>query len=637
MATALKWNMIAWIVDDAGDALVTDATARAKYIKEAAKVAGVKEPRIRMLLTRYYYYGAHPNALMSLDGFKGGPGVSRLGITTNKVGAPNANVLLNPNTKFKGRGMSKYYLRIWKQVLWEQYALGNKSVSEAYEVLLLRLVAKNRSDSGEIVSYPISPEKLPERSLFLRHGREIISEFEMKREKLGDLDWKNRFAGQRGHAEDLTHGVIDIYDFDGMEFNIELLYGQPENKLKHVGKPNVLLAVDRASRAVVGWYAWLGKENGFAYKHCLFNAFTPKETRLMRYGVPELGGFVYGVCEQAFFDRGPGISLKVTQAVTERIRVDGLLTRPREAKGKSVVENVNGIFEGRLSELQGGYKRTKSIRDQDKHRAAEALAKIEYDVFMRLLLCAISDYNLYTNVSHLLTGDMLRGGIRPNPKAIFLWNRNQDRGDATYEWPPSLLYKNLLERVEVTVTNGVVTVGKAKYRSDLLTRHYEQWNSGPHDKTVSPPVTIYKFAETDEILAWEQPDGSISLLEMTERGKRQYQDSPQWLHSYINKMTVALAREQRVDKAKNGFLPAAKEKAIRDADGYPSPRIVKGEKRLNRAKANSEIVAEQFASKLEILGQIAITPPAAPLPAKERQLIGYRKPSVQIHADDDGW
>lgn len=629
---ASKWNKIAWAIDEAGDLLITDERVRAHYIKEAAKLAEVKEPRIRSLLTRYFYYGQHKYALMSLDPFKGAGGVKRFNITKVKMGRPNDNVVLDSGTKFTGRNMTPYYYRRWKEVLWEEYVGGNKSVSEAYEVLLLRLRAFNRGADGQIVSYPIAPEKLPERALFLRYGAKVVKEFDMKRAKLGELEWGNKHAALKGHSEDLTHRVIDIYDFDGMEFNIEVLYGEIP-----AGKPNVLLAVDRRSRAVVGWYIWIGKENGFAYKHCLFSAFTSKESRLLRYNVSHLTGFVYGVCEQAMFDRGPGISLEVTKSVTERIRVDGLMTRPRDAKGKAVVENVNGILQKKLADLPGAYKRTDSIRDQDKQRDAAACAKIEYEKFVQLLLCAVSDYNLYTVVSDLLTADMIKAKVKPNPKAVFLWNRNQRRGDAAYDWPPAAIYKNLLERREVVATNGVVTVSKATYRSDALALYYEQWNSGPGKKRQGPLITVYIFAETDKILVWEKSDGSLVVLEMMDRYKKQYEDSPGWLHNFINQLKNGRERIQRLDQAKKATLSIAKEKAIREADGLPKNRVVKGEKSANRAKGNSRIVGEDLSENLRLLGHGAKEPTKGDSINAEVGLVGYRKPNRNDISEDPDW
>lgn len=631
-ALALKWNQIAWIVEEGGDSLVKDKVARAHYIKEAAKCAGVKEAWIRTLLTRYFYFGQHKNALMDLSNFKGAKGVKRFNTTKRKMGRPNDNVVLDPTTKYSGRNMNPYYLSIWTEVLEEAYVLGNKSVTECYEILLLRLRGRNRNSAGEIVSYPIAPDKLPERALFLRYGSKIIRELELKRKKLGELQWGNEFSGRRGHAADLAREGMEIYDFDGTEFNVEVLVGT-----KHVGKPTALFAVERRSRAIVGWFVWLGPENGYAYKHCLFNAFRSKETWLARYDVSHLTGFVFGGCDQAVFDRGPGISLSVSEAVTERMRVDGLITRPREGRGKGVVENIIGILERLLADLPGAFRRTTAVRDQDEHRRAEADAAMEFDKFMQLLLHAISDHNNFMDASGLLDKDMLEARVAPNPKAIFMHRRRRRAGDASYTWPEETIYKNLLDRLEVKATRGVVTVDRAKYHSPELTRFYEHYNGGPTKKVLAPTVRIYKFAETNAVVLWEKPDGTLETLYMMEKFELQYGDSSRWLHHFINKAKNAAARTQRALKVQNGTLSAAKEKTMQEVDGLPPSKPSKGTKRANRNEAKKHQQEETWAQNPLIERANSSVSNSEEQKDESNTLAGYRKATLTSDVHEADW
>jgi hypothetical protein len=633
VAISLKWNMIAWIVADGGDSLVTNESIRSSYVKLAAESAKVKEPYIRSLLTRHYYYAENKYALMAMNHLKGAPGRSRFNITKQKMGRPNDNVILKPNTKFTGKNMTPYYLNRWTDVLMDEYVMGNKNVSEAYEILVRKLKGHNRGPDGNVVSFPVAPEKLPERALFLAYGADIIREQELKKKKLGSLEWNTSVSAQRGHAEDLADGVIEIYDLDGMEFNIELLFGD-----KPVGKPLVMLAVSRRSRAVVGWYCGLGNENGYAYKHCLFNAFTSKEDRLERFGVSHLTGFVYGVCDWAMFDRGPGISISASKVITKQLRIDAVMTSPRDAKGKAVVENVNGIFQNLLSELPGGFKRTVHVRDKDKHKGAPVDAALDFDQFMKLLLCAISDFNLHTDVSHLMTEAMLKEkNFRPCPKRVFMWHRMSRRGDAAYDWPAQAIYKNLLNRHELLAARGIVTLGKAHYRSDELSTYYDQWNSGPSNQLKSPVVVVYSFAETDEILAWERSDGTLSILEMMKRDKQTYAGAPQWLHTLINRLKNAMAREQRATKKRTAALPAAKEQIIRETDGVMPARVDKSSKRENRKIADANLTDIDHADNLKLLtGQVrgGDTKQAAPI---DQRLVGYGKPNADSEFSDIDW
>ncbi len=386
----------------------------------------------------------------------------------------------------------------------------------------------------------------------------------------------------------------------------------------------VLLAVDRRSRAGVGWFVSLGNENGMAYKHCLFTAFTEKQDRQNRYNLSNLQGFVSGSCEQIFVDRGAGISIDSRESIVKELKVDQMLTKPKRGDGKSCVEGVNGIFEQSLSTLPGAFRRSKHQRDKDKHANAEANAAIDWETFIRLLMHAISDYNLFTDVKHLLTKEMIENGVEPNPKAIFQWNKSMKRGDAAHEWQETAIYKRLLTKIEKKAPDGIVTVNRAKYRSEELSQYFEQWNASTHKNQKSPTITVYEFQESDEFLLWDRDDGSLSVLEIMDRSKLQYQNAERSMHSYINKLTNAAAREQENNKAKNGTLSHAKEKSMQKVDKLPKIPIDKGNKLKNRKLANGELNQENLTGILETLGVAKKSPPLNQLNKIVPQLPGYQ-------------
>jgi hypothetical protein len=561
---------------------------------------------------------------MKLNKLKGAPGISRFGITKIKIGRPNDNTQLDPKTKLVGRNMTTKYLNLWTKILIEQYAIENVNIAEAYRIFLLRAVSYNRNKDGELIPYAIAPEKLPDRKLFLKYGAKIIADLDLKRNKLGSIEYGQKHAAQRGHAEDLCSNVINIFDMDGMEFNCQILFKMKNGKNKHVGKPMVLLAVDRSSRAGVGWFVSLGNENGMAYKHCLFNAFTKKEDRLAHYNVSDLKGFVVGTCEQVFLDRGAGISSDSSKSFVEGLKVEQMIAKTKRGDGKGCVESVNGNFEHSLSTLPGAFRRSKHERDKDKHAKAEANAAIDWETFMALLLHAMSDYNLFTDVKHLLTKEMIENGVEPNPKAIFQWNKSMKRGDAAHEWQEAAIYKRLLTKIEKKAPDGIVTVNRAKYRSEELSQYYEKWNASTHKILASPTITIYEFQESDEFLLWERDDGSLSVLEIMDRSKLQYQSAERSMHSYINKLTNASARAQEINKAKNGTLSRAKEQSMQEVDKLPKIPIDKGNKLKNRKLANGELNQENLTGILETLGVAKKTAPPNNLNRIAPQLPGYQ-------------
>lgn len=629
--TVAKQNMLLWMLEEGADELVTKSKRLNELLKEAAKLHNVEVPYIRALLTRHFYYGGHENALMSLHRGKGGRGVSRLGSTTKKMGRPNDNVVLDANTALCGRNMSRKLLARWKDVLWEDYVQKNVTMAESYERLLRQLGGYNRDANNKVQFFPIDPRKLPERALFFHYATKLIAEFDMKKAKVGAVHWHQKFAARTGTSDDLCQDAIDIYDMDGMEFNIELI-DEKGKKRGNVGKPLVVLAVARGSTAVVGWFISLGRENNMAYRYCLFNAFTPKAARLDKYNLSHLRGFVHGGVEQIFVDRGPALARISVKAVTEVMKVDMLIAKPGQGESKAIVENVNGRFQHALSDLPGAFKRTNFLRDKAQHAAAEATAAITYSQFVVLLLNAISDHNLFTPVSAKLTKEMRAAGVKPNPKSVFLWHRSLKRGDAASEWPESLVYKKLLRGRECLAPRGVVTWSRNEYSSSDLAQHFDTWISKPHGKDVSPQVMVYRLEEDETILLWEKPDGSLAKLQKRRVDTNPGDASEWWERDHYNRLDNADERKQRAQRVKDGTLSDAKEGVMASADGLPKKkgRLKPGEKTKNRQDANERLYADTALEALKNLG--IVDAPYAQHVGNRGSSAGYAR---AVDADDD--
>jgi hypothetical protein len=628
--TVEKRNMLLWMLEAGGDWLVTDEKRLNELLKETSAIFGRKVPYIRALLTRYFYYAGHVNALMSLHRYKGAPGISRMGTTSKKMGRPNDNMVLNPKTTFNGRNMTRRILVKWKQVLWEDFVHNNYTMAQSLERLMLQLGGFNRDKDGLIKFFPTDPRKLPERSVFFRYASVLISDFSMLKKKMGSVQWHQKYAARTGTSEDLCLDAIDIYDMDGMEFNIELVEEKNKKRIRNIGKPLVILAVDRRSTAVVGWFVSLGRENSMAYRYCLFNAFTPKTDRLKKSGVGHLRGFVHGCAEQIVVDRGPAVSRLSTKALTEVMRVDMLITKPGQGESKSIVENVNGRFQHRLSNLKGAFRRTRFKRDQAQHAKAEATASVTYKKFTNLLLHAISDHNLFTPVSSKLKTEMRLAGVKPNPKSIFLWHRSMKRGDAAHEWPESLVYKRLLRRDERLAPLGVVTWEGNEYSSTGLAQYFNTWNGAPHGKEKSPCVIVYQLEEDENILLWEKPDGALATLEKRRGDTNSAALIELWQRREYNRLDNASEREQRVKNQKNGTLSRAKASVLDAADGRTKLPLKPGDKARHRKTAHDENNAGIVQEALETLGIVGV--PSAHMLDAIRPSAGYVR---AIESDDD--
>jgi hypothetical protein len=352
----------------------------------------------------------------------------------------------------------------------------------------------------------------PDERLFLEHGYRIVKERRLKEARVGYIAWVQEYAARTGSATDGGFGVVDTYDLDGMEYNMHLVFGRM--RLDAVGKPTVILAVCRRSRAVVGWYVTIRWESGNTYKHCLFNSFTSKARTLARLGITErLRGLVHGTCDEVYFDRGPGISISVTEAVVNELKLDQAIAPPRRADLKGVVEGVNGIFQRRTADLPGAYKRTGERADKERQDKAQEEATMTTLDFERTLVYAINEYNLTADVDKILTNEMIADGVKPNPASIFGWYRKKRLGGASKEWTEHELYLRLLESDTRTVRDGKVQYGRGFYTSKELVDFYNAEMQRPR-RPDNPVIRIRIPMDDATYLLWERDDGSF--IELTE-------------------------------------------------------------------------------------------------------------------------
>lgn len=76
---------------------------------------------------------------------------------------------------------------------------------------------------------------------------------------------------------------------------------------------------------------------------------------------------------------------------------------------------------------------------------------------------------------------------------------------------------------------------------------------------------------------------------------------------------------------------------MREVDGLPKNRIVKGAKSENRVKGSSEIVSEDFSENLRLLGPGTKAPTTGNNITVEVGLVGYRKPNRNDTSEDLDW
>lgn len=526
---------------------LADPAFRVAQLNKVSRLTGKTKNRLQQVLTRYFWYGGGKGALYPVNWLKGGRGRSRRSTNVRKVGRPNANVVLDSATIYRGANLSADMHSEWTVLVKENYPRVGK-ISLVFDDLM----------SPKLAAIPVHLR--PERRLFLEEGWKAVQTYNLKSARAGHIDWLQRHAARTGSATDLCRDVIDIYDLDGTPFNCYLKFGGVRRE--GIGKPTVILAISRRTRCVVGWYVVLEDESGKTYKHCLFSAFTPKSRVIERLGIQEkLRGLVHGTCDQVFFDRGPGISRAVTEAVVRELNLDLPMAEPGRGDLKGTVEGVLGLFQRWLSTLPGAFERTGDRVDKEKQDKAEDTAAVTLEEFERCLVKAINEYNLTADVTKVVTVEMTEDSkIELTPAGLFNWYKKRRFGGAAKDWTEAEIYFSLLETRTPTVRRGLVRADGGHYTSTELAMAFNK-----HRQRLRTPepmkINIRIPLDDGSYVLWEQEDGSFSELRETGQTRRRFGCAMRAGRKFIN---LWIRAKRRVDVSR-GLLSVEKQKATDEA------------------------------------------------------------------------
>ncbi|WP_429251429.1 hypothetical protein [Paraburkholderia sp. GAS333] len=580
-----KRSLVTYICAHWGDSVITDPAAYAEAISNAVDIYDVAAPTARKWLEMHLFYGEHPNATMQHSWRKGGPGSSRRNLRdesgnyVTNLGRPTDNERLDSNTRHKRRRLLPPLAVAWERFIRVQAWENDDPITMILGRFKITRVAYNRAADGATRAYPVDPKYLPEDANMLRFGRPILYAARHERDEARKYEAGRRRQLSGGSSRDLVDEELSVLDIDATPADIYLRYGSETIFIDGVGKPTVFIASDRGSSAIVGWYVTFGTENGDGYKSCIFSAYTPKERELLKWGVPNLAGLVYGCASQIFIDRGPGISKKTQAAVVARLRTDSLMARPGDPRGKGLVEGIMRYFQDEVALIPGS-TRPRGNPDADRRRRMNAKkdAILTKESFMRALLTAFSKWNTSADVRHLLTPDMIKAGwVKPIPADIYRYYKGIRTDSYEWDWSEERIFLTLCEKHNRAAPGGVVTVGRRLYTSEGLkgmARAFESMNRG--SKPIgSYTATVYEIPNAPLHLLWLKPDGTLSCLDATEATKKQFHDDSRGIHDFLTmvgnarKRVAAHAnrRNLTVERVINkDALSAAKQKKIDDME-----------------------------------------------------------------------
>jgi hypothetical protein len=582
-----KQEVVAHIVRVYGDAPFKDKKIYSEAVKNAATKFGFTEKSVRKYYEHYLFYGGHEFALVPRDWDKGAPDTPRLGAKREdgvliESGRKTFSEIVDPSTRLSRMQFPIYlYERLKKYVRREAHVPG-ATITGIARSFLRSQVGHNRGSDGKKQAFAVDPRRLPsERNTV----RKVTPLFHEEKAKLARL---RASAQGRGYSAQIADGDLNIVDIDGTVADCFLRFGDSIVGINNVLKPTVLLAVDRSSRAILGWYVTYRPEDADSYLACVFSACTDKEDELARWGVSYLDGMVYGCPSSVFVDRGAGISEKVQRALVGGMRQRLLMAVPGEGKAKGDVEQMMDYFQEEVAGLigathgepvkgRGPDKDAARKRNREKLKTAVAGASLTLEQFMRALLTAISRHNLNADMRRARTRLMAEAEVPPVPKHMFLFNLAMRAGDAEWDLTEEAIIRRLAKPFSpnATAPDGIVSFDKREFSCEELRRRAAEHEATHNGKSM--PISGYELFTSKLHALWDD-DGYLVELEATKPTIEKFGIAIPDIRDYIQMRDLADLDKQRdksrlhltVDQAvKRGGVSLATQRRMEVVEGLP--------------------------------------------------------------------
>lgn len=356
---------------------------------------------------------------------------------------------------------------------------------------------------------------MPEKGSFpnARQVRHVISTEVGKLERVRRLTTQGHFdrnlRGLRGNAFDGVSGPGHTYAIDS---TIADLYLRSSiNRSWLLGRPIVYVMVDVWSTAVVGFYLCLSWPSWATAKVALFSTMCNPTLLSELWGFGDVGSLNPSpslpfrlLCDRGEYlsqgARETGIDLGLNAAFNPAYRPDlkGLVeVLHRIVKDEQYRSFVPGAMDARRKELE--------LRPNVKE---SALTMREYAQYLHL---TFTQYNLFADRSHRLTGDMIAAGVAPSPAG--LWRFGHEAGFGYLKQiPEARLITSLLPMGEVMVRRNGVYMAQLQYQSEVASEL--QWTAEARNFGAIEQH-MHHFPGSVSRLWWPNPNGGLDVFNLT--------------------------------------------------------------------------------------------------------------------------
>lgn len=345
-----------------------------------------------------------------------------------------------------------------------------------------------------------------------RQVRHVIATDVDKLERILRATTKGHFdrnkRGLRGKAIDGVSGPGHTYAIDSTVADMYLR--SSINRSWLIGRPIVYVIVDMWSTAVVGFYICLSAPSWATAKVSLFST-------LCRPGLlADLWGFD-GITSldpapalpfRLLCDRGEylsqgaartGIDLGLNSAFNPAYRPDlkGLVeVLHRIVKDEQYSSFVPGAMDARRRELE--------LRPDLRE---SMMTMREYAQYLHL---AFTQYNLFADRTHRLTGDMIAAGVVPSPAG--LWRFGHEAGFGFLKAiPEQRLITSLLPIADVSVRRNGIFMAQLQYQAEVA----EQLQWAARARNIGTfSEQMHHFPGSVSRLWWPNPVGSLETFSL---------------------------------------------------------------------------------------------------------------------------
>ncbi|HEM7902033.1 TPA: hypothetical protein U2L33_006170 [Burkholderia cenocepacia] len=326
-------------------------------------------------------------------------------------------------------------------------------------------------------------------------------------------------APRPGTSSEITQGVIEILDVDGMVPKMQV-GGVVKGKLEPM-EISVILSVSRLSGGVRGYEILLSRERAVGYRQCLVWSLLSMADRAAALGLEPLPGLLHGNFDGLFADNGPGKGKQVRIPVTESLDASMFNPGPGKPEYRGVGERLNEIIIEQLAdETDQGYTRRNSVLERVKRRERSRQSPMPLDDFERALLKAIDTINLTADRSHLRTKEMAQLGVGITPSELHEYYQTLRRGQAARVWTPEEVFDAFLPWHDAACSQGRVRYKNARYSSRELVEIATAHARHPIKRRLT--VEIKRTVQISCTLLCRGPDKRVFQIEMIDEDKRRF-------------------------------------------------------------------------------------------------------------------